>query len=75
VAIDSGPRRDIYVVMVGLDESGLAQVSVFVNPLVMWLWIAGVLIAIGAVIAAWPPPRDRPQEAAVPSRSARAQRA
>jgi cytochrome c-type biogenesis protein CcmF len=75
VAIDSGPRRDIYVVMAGLDESGLAQVSVFVNPLVMWLWIAGIIIAIGTVIAAWPTPRDRPQEAVVPSRATRAQRA
>jgi cytochrome c-type biogenesis protein CcmF len=56
VAIDSGPRRDIYVVMAGL-------------------WIAGIIIAIGTVIAAWPAPRGRPQEAVVPSRATRAQRA
>ena len=54
IAIRSTPQRDIYIVLVGLSEGGVARISVFVNPLVMWIWIAGAIIAIGTTIAAWP---------------------
>lgn len=62
VALDSRPGRDLYAVLGGLDERGLARVSIFVNPLVMWLWIAGVVMFAGGLIAAWPGPRARRQE-------------
>jgi len=67
VALDSGPSRDLYAVLGGLDEQGLARVSIFVNPLVMWLWIAGVVIFAGGLVAAWPGPRVRRQEQESPS--------
>ena len=36
----------------------------FVNPLVLWLWIAGVLVALGGLLAAWPgPPSSRRERA------------
>ena len=54
VAIDSSPTRDIYIVLAGLSEDGVARISVFVNPLVMWLWIAGLIMLVGGGIAAWP---------------------
>ena len=54
VAVDSNPMRDLYVVLMGLDASGRATLSVFVNPLVMWLWIAGVIVVAGGLVAAWP---------------------
>jgi cytochrome c-type biogenesis protein CcmF len=57
VAIASKWDRDIYVVLVGLTESRLARIAVFVNPLVGWLWAAGLIIALGALIAVWPAPR------------------
>ena len=37
-----------------LTPEGTARLSVFVNPLVLWLWIAGAIIVIGGLIAAWP---------------------
>ena len=53
VAIDSRPRaRDLYVVLTRLSEDGQANLTVFVNPLVMWLWIAGVIVALGGLLAA-----------------------
>jgi len=67
VALDSGASRDLYAVLGGLDEQGLARVSIFVNPLVMWLWIAGVVIFAGGLVAAWPGPRVRRQEQESPS--------
>jgi cytochrome c-type biogenesis protein CcmF len=68
VAIDSSPRRDLYLVLTQLREDGLARVSVFVNPLVVWLWVAGVIITLGGLLAAWPgPPAARREPAASPA--------
>jgi cytochrome c-type biogenesis protein CcmF len=57
VAIDTTPMRDVYVVLNSFDAGGVARISVFVNPLVIWIWAAGVILAIGAIIAGWPGPR------------------
>jgi cytochrome c-type biogenesis protein CcmF len=73
VAIKSGPARDLYVVLAGLTPDGLARFSVFVNPLVMWLWVAGILVALGALVAAWPAPR--PLRRPAPAEAAGARRA
>ena len=56
VAIDSSPGRDLYVVLNTLTEDGAATLTVFVNPLVLWMWIAGVLMGLGGLLAAWPGP-------------------
>jgi cytochrome c-type biogenesis protein CcmF len=68
VAIDSGPARDLYLVLTQLREDGIARVSVFVNPLVLWLWVAGAIIGLGGLLAAWPgPPAPRREPAASPA--------
>jgi cytochrome c-type biogenesis protein CcmF len=61
VALDSTPVRDVYVVLVGIDAHGLARLTVFVNPLVIWVWIGGLIMLIGGLIAAWPTPRTQRQ--------------
>ena len=65
VAVDSSPFRDVYVVLVGLTPDGLARLSVFVNPMMMWIWIGGVIMVVGSLIAVWP--SRRPRGAAAPS--------
>lgn len=65
VAIDSSPFRDVYVVLVGLTPDGLARISVFVNPMMMWIWVGGVIMVIGSLIAVWPARRRR--EAVMPA--------
>ena len=65
IAIDSSPRRDLYLFLTQLQDDGLARVSVYVNPLVMWVWIAGVLIFIGGLTAAWPTRPVSPRTSAV----------
>jgi cytochrome c-type biogenesis protein CcmF len=70
VAIHSDPERDVYVVLTGL-VGGTANLSVFVNPLVMWLWIAGIIVAVGALVAIWPVPRAVRRHAPVPERGGR----
>ena len=65
VAIDSSPFRDVYVVLVGLTPDGTARVSVFINPMMMWIWVGGIIVALGALVAVWPARRAR-APAAVP---------
>jgi cytochrome c-type biogenesis protein CcmF len=72
VALQSNLQRDLYAVLVELDEDGRAIVSLFVNPLVSWLWIAGLVIVLGGLVAVWPPPREQRQAAVVPQGAARA---
>jgi cytochrome c-type biogenesis protein CcmF len=65
VAIDSRPTRDLYLFLSQLQDDGLARISVFVNPLVLWIWVAGGIMLIGGLIAGWPgPPATRREPAA-----------
>ena len=53
VDIESGLREDLYLFLQGWDEEGVAEISAFVNPLMIWLWIgAGVYVAGGLVVFA-----------------------
>jgi cytochrome c-type biogenesis protein CcmF len=55
VALRSTLREDLYLVLGSYDEaSGLATLLVFVNPLVMWLWLGGIVMALGTVIVMSP---------------------
>ncbi|MBU6363274.1 MAG: hypothetical protein KGQ95_03545, partial [Acidobacteria bacterium] len=65
VAVDSSPFRDVYVVLVGLTPDGLARLSVFINPMMMWIWIGGLVMVLGSIIAVWP--SRRPREAVAPA--------
>jgi cytochrome c-type biogenesis protein CcmF len=73
VALDSAPSRDLYLVLTQLSDDGLARVSIFVNPLVMWIWIAGAMIVAGGLLAAWPSrPASRREPATSPAADGRA---
>ena len=55
VALLSTWRDDLYVVLAGYDEkSAAATFSLYVNPLVRWLWIGGWVMALGTVLAMVP---------------------
>ncbi len=69
VAIAGGPTRDIWVNLAGLTPTGVASIHVFVNPLISWLWIGGLILLLGAIIAAWPPPRGVRAHAPAPDRA------
>ncbi|MFQ6046319.1 MAG: heme lyase CcmF/NrfE family subunit [Gemmatimonadales bacterium] len=53
VAIHSTLKEDLYVIFEGYDGD-LASFKLIVNPLTAWLWIAGVIITVGTMIAMWP---------------------
>lgn len=68
VALLSTWRDDLYVVLAGYDnEKGSATFSVYVNPLVRWLWIGGWVMALGTVLAFVPLSRQ-PQAPSAPVR-------
>lgn len=56
VAIWSGLRHDLYVVLAGWnnDESGLATFKIYLNPLVKWIWIGGFVLLLGTLICLIP---------------------
>jgi cytochrome c-type biogenesis protein CcmF len=60
-SVDVGLRRDIYLT---LDEApkadGSAVIGIVVEPLVSWLWLGGLLMAIGTVLALVPGRRRIP---------------
>ena len=53
VDIETGLREDLYIFLQGWDSDGVAEISAFVNPLMIWLWIgAGIYVAGGLVVFA-----------------------
>ena len=55
VAIRSSLAEDLYAVVGGADsDTGKAIVEVFVNPLVAWVWIGGVVMFLGTLLALVP---------------------
>jgi cytochrome c-type biogenesis protein CcmF len=56
--------HDLFVNVEQLTETGDVTVAVHVNPLVPLLWIAGLMTALGGLIAAWPTRAPRVQERA-----------
>ena len=67
VAVRFGLREDLYVVLAGWEQGGqLASFKVYINPLMTWLWIGGLVLVLGALIAVWPQQRRATARAHVP---------
>ena len=58
VAIHSSLSEDLYVILAGYDKNW-ATFKVLINPLVIWLWIGGGIMAFGTVIVMLPDNRKR----------------
>jgi cytochrome c-type biogenesis protein CcmF len=55
VGIRSTPWEDLYVTLGGVESDGsAATLKVMVKPLVMWIWIGGVIITLGALVTMIP---------------------
>jgi cytochrome c-type biogenesis protein CcmF len=62
VALRSNLAHDLYVVLASLDADGLAAFQVIITPMVLWMWIGGLVLIAGTLIAAWPPARKNHKE-------------
>ena len=63
-SVKSGLTNDVYLTLASPPDraGGTAVIGVIVQPLILWLWIGGGLMAVGTVLAAWPGRRRRPTE-------------
>jgi cytochrome c-type biogenesis protein CcmF len=47
------------VIVAGWEDGGVtATFKAYVNPLINWLWIGGLVFIIGTAVAAWPDPAE-----------------
>lgn len=53
VGIREDFRQDTYVVLAGVRDD-IAELRITYNPLVLWVWIGGAIMALGGMIVMWP---------------------
>ena len=55
VGLHMSPIEDVYVVLNGWEEGGkTATFTIYINPLTVWMWVGGLVLVLGTLIAAWP---------------------
>ncbi len=59
VGIHTTGKQDVYVVLAGIVGDNVASLSITFNPLVVWVWIGGALMALGGLIVMWPQTETR----------------
>jgi cytochrome c-type biogenesis protein CcmF len=55
IPIRSTVVDDLYVVLAGWDGNQ-ASFLVFLNPLVVWIWVGGIVLLLGTFVCLWPDP-------------------
>jgi cytochrome c-type biogenesis protein CcmF len=56
VVIRSRLGEDLFLILGETDMArGMALIRVVINPLVVWIWIGGLLLVVGTVVALFPP--------------------
>ncbi|MGH2358545.1 MAG: heme lyase CcmF/NrfE family subunit [Candidatus Limnocylindria bacterium] len=54
-AVRTSLGEDLYVTLLASDgATGVVTLHLFINPLVVWIWIGGGIVACGTAFAAWP---------------------
>jgi cytochrome c-type biogenesis protein CcmF len=54
-AVRSRAHNDLYMNLLAFEQDGSsATVTVIVEPLVVWIWIGSLIIALGALFGVWP---------------------
>jgi cytochrome c-type biogenesis protein CcmF len=70
-AVRSSPKEDFYLTLMAFDreQGSHATFRAIVNPAVPWLWVGGLIVGLGAVLAIWPRgDRRRTRSASLPHR-------
>jgi len=51
VALRSTPAEDLYLILGGVNEDGSASIQAYINPLVSLVWLGGLIMVCGTLIA------------------------
>ena len=51
VALRASPAEDLYLILGGVNEDGSASIQAYINPLVSFVWLGGVVMVLGTLIA------------------------
>ncbi len=71
VSITTTLFEDLYVVMATVDnETHVAHLKGFVNPLTAWIWFGGLVLVFGVMVAMWPDASKVAARAVAPRRAA-----
>jgi len=58
-AVKSFLSEDLYVVMTGFDISDkIVTYKIFIEPLIGFVWLGGLILIFGSLIVIWPDPRE-----------------
>jgi cytochrome c-type biogenesis protein CcmF len=61
-SVRTGFLEDVYLTLVSSpNEQGRVTIAIALNPLVVWLWIGGAVMALGTIVAIAPRLRRRPR--------------
>lgn len=66
VALHSTPAEDLYMILGGVNEDGSASIQAYINPLVSYVWVGGLIMVFGIFIAASDKMRLRREEKFAP---------
>jgi cytochrome c-type biogenesis protein CcmF len=55
-SVQTGVARDIYLTLENGSKpsTGTAKLKIFIKPMIVWLWIGGLLCGVGTLLAAFP---------------------
>ncbi len=70
VAIRSNLAEDLYVILIGWEDDDTTSFKIMVKPMVIWIWIGGIIFTAGGLIAFWPERRKKPSARQVKAREA-----
>jgi cytochrome c-type biogenesis protein CcmF len=59
--------EDLYLLYLG-EQSGFGTIKVFINPLMQFVWMGGIILVLGTLVAMWPTPAERHQMVTIPER-------
>ncbi|MGQ9501073.1 MAG: heme lyase CcmF/NrfE family subunit [Anaerolineae bacterium] len=65
--------EDLYIILAGWEDGGAtATFKAYIEPLVNWLWLGGLVFILGTVVAVWPMPAEERRAVVATSASGQA---
>ncbi len=64
VSIRTTLTGDLYTILAGWEEQQ-ASFKFIINPMVSWIWLGGIVLIMGTLVAFWPDAREARREAVI----------